>query len=548
MNTLINLLENVSVREQWRRIMVGLHAPQDSGERRYAMRALLQMFGPSSISILGSLLVASAALFIHVGDNVNRVYIPDFGQVIEIIPNIAQPPKLELEEKIPDKNIEDIKPDNPVTDSPWNQGSAMVDKPFEATDLFSKTIGPLGSQDGITDKTLKQESDLSPILAKGPAIIRGLLGRTEEERRIALGLHGAPAGGGGTAGGLTEGAVLKALRWLKKEQQPDGSWKNTKPAMTGLAILAYLAHGETPASQEFGQTVENGIRWLLDSQEADGHFKGRDAHDYSHPIATYAMCEAYGMMRLPVLKVAAEKAMDIIIKGQHPGGGWDYNCKQSDRDDLSYMGWCVQALKAANIAGLENEGLKETMKKAVNGLKRNADSGGKFGYTSPKDGNGGLTGVGVLCLQMLGAGREPETMKGLMWLQQATYDWEKPWLTSPIYYWYYVTQAKFQGSGEIWNAWNAKFAVQLVRNQKQETNAIKGPDGKMHDVGWWEPPAEVKGHSDGPVMDTALCTLQLEVYYRYLPTYKIVVPDGMEKKEVNSDLQITFSKAPIEPF
>lgn len=55
-----------------------------------------------------------------------------------------------------------------------------------------------------------------------------------------------------------EEAVVKSLRWLKKQQNKDGSWggapHNYKCAMTGLALLSYLAHCETPLSEEFGKT------------------------------------------------------------------------------------------------------------------------------------------------------------------------------------------------------------------------------------------------------------------------------------------------------
>jgi hypothetical protein len=33
-------------------------------------------------------------------------------------------------------------------------------------------------------------------------------------------------------------------------------------AMTGLAILTFLAHGETPSSEEFGETVTKGVQYL----------------------------------------------------------------------------------------------------------------------------------------------------------------------------------------------------------------------------------------------------------------------------------------------
>jgi len=364
--------------------------------------------------------------------------------------------------------------------------------------------------------------------------MKGLYGnRTKGGREKALRAYG---GGGG---GLTEGAVLRALRWLKKNQQADGSWDKTKPAMTGLAILTYLAHGETPASDEFGPTVEKAIKWLIDNQEANGHFKGRDGNDYSHPIATYALSEAYGMIKLPIIKTAAEKAVDVIIKGQNASGGWNYGCVSGTRDDTSYMGWCAQALKAAKMAGLENEGLHEALKKAVMGFKKNAAPSGGFGYTAP--GEGGLTGVGVLCLQLIGAAREPECRNGILWLEKnCTFDWDKPWLSSPIYYWYYATQAKFHSGGDIWVKWNKLFAIQLVKNQKIEKEAIEGTRGRKFDIGWWEPPGNppMPGHTDGPVMDTCLCTLQLEVYYRYLPTFKPPTVEGEEKKVDSGDIEI----------
>ena len=68
------------------------------------------------------------------------------------------------------------------------------------------------------------------------------------------------------AGGTMKGekAVVKALDWLQDTQNDDGSWtgKTGQPypvAMTGMAILAYLGHCETPKSPKYGKTVEKGI-------------------------------------------------------------------------------------------------------------------------------------------------------------------------------------------------------------------------------------------------------------------------------------------------
>ena len=535
MKNLGDLLIQVPLKEQWRRIQVGLKAPKDTGEYRYAKDALLLMFGPSTVSMFGSILVACAALFIEIEGSNKPI---DTSYVVEIVePSVT---------KLDDLKIEEAKPEEIKPPEPQDQNLDQTLAPGVASEITTPgppqefSSGDTGVGNGVGGDMDTPVVPFAVVMTKSPVIMKGLYGnRTKGGREVALRAYG---GGGGAGAGFTEGAVIRALRWLKKNQQADGSWKNVKPAMTGLGVLTFLAHGETPASEEFGPTVEKAIKWLVDNQEQDGHYKGRDGHDYSHPIATYALCEAYGMMKLPILKTAAEKGVECLIKGQHASGGWNYNMNNEDRDDTSYMGWCAQALKAAKMAGLENEGLQEACKKAILGFKKNSHPAGGFGYCSP--GQGGLTGVGVLCMQLLGAAREPECRNAVLWLEKTcTFDWDKPWLTAPIYYWYYVTQTKFHSGGDIWNKWNKQFSVQLVKNQQIEKDAIDGPKGKKCDIGWWEPPQGIKGHSDGPVMDTCLCTLQLEVYYRYLPTFKPPVQEGEDKKEDSGDIEIKVAPA-----
>ncbi len=322
---------------------------------------------------------------------------------------------------------------------------------------------------------------------------------------------------------LTEDAVMRALRWLKMRQLADGSWKAQQIAMTGLATLTFLAHGEKPgASAEFGQTVQKALEFLMSRQQADGRFTGMDGNEYAHPIATYALCEAYGMTLNPNVKSAAERALAPIIRGQHPTGGWNYrmdpNVSKEDgryRDDTSYMGWCAQALKAAKLAKLQVDGLDRAAKLTVKGFQKNADPRGGFGYTAP--GQGGLTGVGTLCMQLLGAAKEPEVKKSLDLMDswQPSLDAKSPIGGSPQYACYYATQAKFHAGGKRWENWNRAMKPLYVKAQQIEKGAAQDDQGKDADIGWW---ANVDAHADRPVMDTCLAALQLMVYYRYLPT------------------------------
>ena len=90
-----------------------------------------------------------------------------------------------------------------------------------------------------------------------------------------------------------EEAVVKSLRWLKKQQNKDGSWggapHNYKCAMTGMALLSYLAHCETPLSEEFGETVLKGISFLVDQGMKNPVLSlvpQRNEVSYDHAVAT----------------------------------------------------------------------------------------------------------------------------------------------------------------------------------------------------------------------------------------------------------------------
>jgi hypothetical protein len=390
----------------------------------------------------------------------------------------------------------------------------------------------------------------SVSIVKSPVIMRGIYGsRNPGSRGSALKRYGG--------GGATEGAVLRALRWLKKYQESDGSWQansggpapnpggelytGTPESFTSLALLSFLAHGETPASEEFGETIEKALAWLLQRQGADGSLGvavGRGADlGYSHPIAAYALAEAYALTKVPSVKTAAGKAIDYIIRGQHGNGGWDYHCRASAREDVSVTAWCVQALKAAKMGGLENEGMDTSMSRAVDGLTKVLYNAGRNIFTYDNRGphgaiNGGLTCAGVLSMQFLGAAGRPENKQAMCWLKQnASCNWTAPWGRSPIYYWYYTTQAMFHTGGETWANWNKQFSVALVNNQTVVKAAIKGPDGKLKDIGYWKPiekrPAE---YCQAYVYNTTLCALSLQVYYRYLPTFK--TPEMMDDEEI----------------
>jgi hypothetical protein len=514
-NDLMDMFDEASFSEKWRRVREGLKMPAGSGLHKWAKLQMIRLLSPAAAIIVPVLLMAMIALFSKFG--------PEPSRAVEV--KVVEPDTIDKLDDIEDPVVEEIEPPDPV------EIDVTTDVTLPPTDVAAPP----------KDVTVQPAEFDSVAIVKSPMIMKGIYGsRSPGAQAAAL----TRFGGSGTGA-----AVLRALRYLKKNQSSDGSWGKDKVAMTSMALLAYLAHGDTPASAEFGNTVESAIKYIANAQEGNGHFKGRDNHDYTQPIAAYALAEAYAVTKIPSLKDATIKAVSIVVDGQNPSGGFDYNLKSTTRDDTSYMGWCIQALKSAKMAGLYGDipGLKECMHKSVAGFQKNyGESGGYggFGYRDRGNSESGLSSVGVLCLQFLGASNTRECRGGLNSLSKWEFNWENPRPGSFLYYMYYTTQARFQQGGAGWKSWNNQFSPSLVKHQdiiQKDASGYVDHIGQKRAIGSWISPAKKEHNGGNQVMDTILCTLMLEVYYRYLPTF-MVVPEDEVEEEIgdDDDLEIEF--------
>ncbi len=314
-------------------------------------------------------------------------------------------------------------------------------------------------------------------------------------------------------------AVTKGLRWLKSKQNSDGSWGGAnKPAMTGLALLAYLGHCETPASEEFGDSSMKGIVYLVNlGMKNDGKLASNFTANgwvYEHGIATYALGEAATFCKelkveIPGLMEVTEKAGQFIIDNQHKNGGWAYLYSTGDKahTDTSVVGWQIQALKACSHTNIKFRGMNSSISKGLRYLSEMQNDNGGFGYSSSKSPVGGgkyftLTGVGTLCHQMWGKGNASEARNGVKYIRENTkFDWNTE--NSDLYNHYYESQAMMQAGGDDWKFYNDLFRDQLLNNQN--------PDG-----GWKAPKYTGHGLGKNEIYRNALSILMLEVYYRFL--------------------------------
>jgi hypothetical protein len=319
----------------------------------------------------------------------------------------------------------------------------------------------------------------------------------------------------------SEEAVQKAIAWLRTQQNADGSFGKSEhvSAMTGLTLLAYLGHCETPDDPEYGESCTKAILWLVETGlKNDGKLttKGDRHWVYDHGIATYALAEAYsivkyGKTKFPSIRDVLLQSVPIIIKGQQDAGGWDYNYDKTGRQDLSVAGWQIQALKAAAHTKLDIPGLNEATDRAMDFLRAMQGENGGFGYTEPGD-RITLAGAGALCL-ILGTGdtRDRAARKAVEFIVRSTkHDYAGAGDAQALYGWYYNTQACFQVGGSDWREWNRGFQPELLKHQS--------PDGSWPQEGQFSGGAGTEpAGADATLYRTALCTLMLEVYYRYLP-------------------------------
>ena len=329
-----------------------------------------------------------------------------------------------------------------------------------------------------------------------------------------------------------EAAVSASLEWLKGQQNADGSWgRANKCAYTGLALLCYLGRCETPESPFYGDNVMKGIMYLIEIGKKNPYgifseigWKGKanggngGAGTYEHGIATYALGEMYTLARLgskslPGMREAFEKGVKTIIEYQNEKGGWAYGGQdqivynKQGGSDLSVVGWQFQALKAAKNTGLKIDGLHSAIGKMTDYLESMQTKDGGFGGTN-RDAHynqWSLSGVGILGLQTMAKGKTTPIKKGIKFLREfitaEPLDWNK---NCNLYCWYYYTQAFFQQGGEDWKIYNQQFLPQILGAQQTDGSFKHGRPN-------W--PA---GDAADAIYRQCLCTLQLEVYYRYL--------------------------------
>jgi hypothetical protein len=376
---------------------------------------------------------------------------------------------------------------------------------------------------------------------------------------IGFGVGSGPAGTGAGFGGRgtgarkamvggfggtkhSERAVAAALNWIGRHQNNDGSWSlegfnrkckdatcsgsgsvKSDVAATALALLPFLAAGQTHESRgPYRTNIHNGLYWLLKTQKRDGSLWGNSSQKmYTHGLAAICLCEAYGLTGDKMIGQAAQGAIGYIQSVQHPRtGGWRYS--PGDEGDTSVVGWMAMAMKSGMMSSLNVsqpalQGVKHWLSLCAAGKQK-----GLFSYTPGSGPSPSMTAVGLLLEQYAGMTPEHPAMKeGVGYIMSQMPDARR----RSLYYWYYATQVMHNIPGPDWDKWNRAMRRVLIETQVKEGCA----------AGSWDPmrpTRELLGESGGRLCVTSLSALTLEVYYRYLPLYKLsaesAVPEAVK--------------------
>lgn len=311
-----------------------------------------------------------------------------------------------------------------------------------------------------------------------------------------------------------EAAIDKALEFLARTQNPNGTWPQagggSTTAAPSLAVMAFLARGHTPGQGPYGELLNKSIDYVLASQTEQGLLSRaqNNAMMYEHGISSVMLSEVYGMVddeRRLRIEQALRKSVKLILdaqkipQGPHRGG-WRYSPRSPDAD-ISVTAWQLMALRGAANCGAAVPG--EALRLGRDFIRRNAVQGGGFSYQPGGGPNVPRTSAGILSMELLGEHLSREARAGGDFLMDNPPD--NP--DSEFYFYgvYYCSQALNQLGGKYWETLYPRL-VEALLSRQQRSGAWQGGQGEENNA--------------GEAYRTAMAVLALAVPYRYLPLYQ----------------------------
>jgi hypothetical protein len=331
----------------------------------------------------------------------------------------------------------------------------------------------------------------------------------------------------------SERALADGLRWLARNQGPDGNWTSNDLGLVGTGVLAFLAAGHAPGHGEYGETVHRALDYVLGNADPSGLLNIADQRRgmYNHGLSTFVLGQAYGTSGDRRIGPVLDRALRLIVQTQADDGGWDYVAKRQSRGhDLSLAVMQALALRSAVDSGLEVP--PEVVELAIKSVREHyAPKGcpykaeeeekkkhpGQFTYNK---GGGNATmamaAAGVVCLQEFGQYGDWRIEKSMDAICADIRNKVKPEearkrhrFPYDAYTLYYVGQALYQVGGDRWRECYPLLRDSIVASQIEDS---KRPDRD----GMWQAHGRVSGRP-GELYMTSVACFVLAIPNRYLP-------------------------------
>ncbi len=273
-------------------------------------------------------------------------------------------------------------------------------------------------------------------------------------------------GSAGVVAAEVDKMYLSGLQFLQRTQSEAGNWpdqpRGTEPALTALAVVSILAHGDDPNFGPYAKTVHRGLDYIIKQMDATTGYIGPSM--YNHGFSTLALAESYGAVDDPRLGTALQKAVRLIVSSQeqHARHAWRYSPEAKDAD-TTVSGAQMVALLAARNAGIPVP--QHTIQNGLDFFVSCQTGDGGIGYISPVAPNATRTAIGCLVLALAKEKNSAAFKAAFNFLKNAPADSQYP-----QYFLYYASQAFFHGSPEAWQNWN--------RENIKSLRGTQTPDGK----------------------------------------------------------------------
>jgi len=235
---------------------------------------------------------------------------------------------------------------------------------------------------------------------------------------------------------------------------------------------------------------------------------------YGQGIATLALCECYGIMKLSPptgerhidptktgtpndaasmlqtldtgglavtvdigqLELAAKAAVEFIVQAQAADGGWRYEPRELG--DMSVVGWQVMAIKSATDAGLGTfEQTNVAASRFLDAVQSDivhdrwyGSIGTQYAYQPRlRFKTEATTAIGLACRIYMGTTPFHPGMR--IAAQRIA---SRGPLGGDMYYNYYANQVLFQHGGAEWKEWSEKLNAALMLSQEDRSHTLSG--------------------------------------------------------------------------